>query len=108
MARKGVELRPEPKKQLRYLIDLDKQTFTPEEIRDMLPELQEFAAQAQPRKRLRTELNLSADLLDELSLHFTNPIEMEEWLAAPNVALENQSPLSLPHDELLRILRNGH
>jgi len=89
----------QPASKLRYLIDLEKTTFTPEEIRALLPELQEFArlgsAVLSPYQAVR----------QELSRHFPNPMDMDDWLDSPNEMLGGNRPRDIDDEDLLSTLQ---
>jgi hypothetical protein len=90
-------------RQLRYLVEFDKTTYTAEEIAELLPELQAFASQA-PR-RLTSEVALPDEVLDELSKHFDHSIDLDEWLQTPNDIFEGKSPLDISQSRLMKTLK---
>lgn len=90
-------------RQLRYLVEFDKKTYTANEIAELLPELIEFAKGASPP--LKPNVELPGEVVDELSKHFSSSDELNNWLETPSDSFEGKRPLDISHSRLLKTLR---
>jgi hypothetical protein len=94
---------PPRQTKLRYLVQFDKTSYTSDEIRELLPELINFASQTPAM--LSTEAALPEEVREELSKHFNNAIDLDVWLNTPNDSFEGKRPLDISHGRLIKTLK---